>query len=70
MYNLTGIVNFPTGFNNTSASAIDNFFIDTTCLEDFMISPFPNNLSDHNAQILTINIRIHIYPDKQELIRK
>jgi hypothetical protein len=70
MYNLTGIVNFPTRFNNTSASAIDNFFIDTTRLEDFMISPFPNNLSDHDAQILTINIPIQIHPDKQELIRK
>jgi hypothetical protein len=58
MYNLTGIVNFPTRFNNTSASATDNFFIDTTRLEDFMISPFSNNLSDHDAQILTINIPI------------
>jgi hypothetical protein len=70
MYNLTGIVNFPTRFNNTSASAIDNFFIDTTRLEDFMISPFSNNLSDHDAQILTINIPIQIHPDKQELIKE
>jgi hypothetical protein len=56
MYNLTGIVNFPTRINNTSASAIDNLFMDISCFEDFSIIPFPN-LSDHEAQISTINIQ-------------
>ena len=70
MYNLTAIVNFPTRINNTSASAIDNFFMDISRLEDFLITPFLNNLSDHDAQILTINIPIQIHPDKRKFIRK
>jgi hypothetical protein len=58
MYNLTGIVNFPTRINNTSASALDNFFIDASCYEDFSVIPFWNDLSDHDAQTLTINIPV------------
>jgi len=56
MYNLTAIVNFPTRTNNASATAIDNFFIDISRIEDFLVTPLLNDLSDHNAQILTINI--------------
>jgi hypothetical protein len=48
MYNLISIVNFPTRINNTSASALDNFFIDASCCEDFSIIPFWNDLSDQN----------------------
>ena len=70
MYNLTAIVNFPTRINNTSASAIDNFFMDISRLEDFLVTPFLNDLSDHDAQILTINIPIRIHPDKPKFIRK
>jgi len=51
MYNLTAIVNFPTRINNTSASAIDNFFMDICRLEDFLVTPFLNDLPDHDAQI-------------------
>jgi hypothetical protein len=40
MYNLIGIVNFPTRINNTSASAIDNIFIDTSRFEDYSVIPF------------------------------
>jgi hypothetical protein len=70
MYNLTAIVNFPTRINNTPASAIDNFFMDISCLEDFLVTPFLNDLSDHYAQILTINFPIQIHPDKPKYIRK
>jgi hypothetical protein len=70
MYNLTSIVNFPTRINNTSASAIDNFFMDISCFEDFLVTPFLNDLFDHDAQILTINIPIQIHPDKTKFIRK
>jgi hypothetical protein len=38
MYNLTGIVNFPTRINTVSASAIDNFFTDISRLEDFTVT--------------------------------
>ena len=70
MYNLTAIVNFPTRINNTPASAIDNFFMDISRLEDFLVTPFLNDLSDHYAQILTINFPIQIHPDKPKFIRK
>ena len=40
IYNLTGIVNFPSRINNTSASAIDNIFIDISRFEDFSVFPF------------------------------
>ena len=70
MYSLTAIVNSPARINNTSASAIDNFFMDISRLEDFLVTPFLNDLSDHDAQILTINIPIQIHPDKPKFIRK
>ena len=40
IYNLTGIVNFPTRISNTSASAIGNIFIDISRFEDFSVFPF------------------------------
>ena len=70
MYNLTAIVNFPTRISNKSASTIDNFFIDISRLEDFLVTPFPNGLSDHDAQILTFKIPIQSHQHKTKLIRK
>jgi hypothetical protein len=70
MYNLTGTVNFPTRIIKASASAIDNFFIDTSRLVDFTVSPFANNLSDHDAQILMLNIPVQIHPNKSTLVRR
>jgi hypothetical protein len=70
MYNLTGIVNFPTRISNSSASVIYNVFIDTSRLEDFSIIPFPNDLSDHDAQILTINIPVQMQSDRSKFVRK
>ena len=70
MYNLTSIVDFPTRINNTSASAIDNFFMDITRLENFLVTLFPNDLSDHGEQILALKIPIQIHSDKTKLKRK
>lgn len=70
MYNLTGIVNFPTRITNSSASAIDNIFIDISRLQDFSIIPFPNDLSDHDAQILTINIPVQMQSARTKFTRK
>jgi hypothetical protein len=70
MYNLISIVNFPVRINNTSASALDNFFIDASRYEDFPVIPFWNDLSDHDAQILTINIPVQKQSVRSKLIRK
>jgi hypothetical protein len=52
LYNLVGIVDFPTRLSNTSTTAIDNIFIDVSTFHDYLFTPFPNGLSDHDAQIL------------------
>ena len=70
MYNLTALVNFPTRICKSSASVIDNFFMDISRLEDFLVTSFSNDLSDHDAQILTINIPIQIHPNKPKFARK
>src|SRR5215510_4603909 len=44
--------------------------MDISRFEDFLVTPFLNYFSDHDAQILTINIPIQIHPDKPKLIRK
>jgi hypothetical protein len=54
-YNLCSIVNFPTTVTNTSATAIDNFFIDNHSKEIYSIHSLTNGLSDHDAQVLTLN---------------
>jgi len=41
-----------------------------TYFKDFSVTPFLNNLSDHDAQILTINIPIQIHPDNPKLVRR
>jgi len=53
MYNLIGTVNFPTRITNTSFSAIDNIFVDKR--SNYTIKPYINGLSDHDAQLLTLN---------------
>jgi hypothetical protein len=54
LYNLVGIVDFPTRLTNTSTTAIDNVFIDVSGFHDYVVTPFPNGLSDHDAQILVL----------------
>jgi hypothetical protein len=70
MYYLICIVNSPVRINNTSASALDNFFIDASRYKDFSVIPFWNDLSDHDAQILTINIPVQKQSVRSKLIRK
>jgi hypothetical protein len=53
-FNLTSIVSFPTRIQNSSNSAIDNIFIDSSRLEHISIKPVINGLSDHDAQLLVI----------------
>jgi len=54
-YNLTSIINFPTRIQNTSATAIDNIFIDVSHFEGYTITPVIIGGSDHDAQLLTIS---------------
>ena len=70
MYNLTGIVDFPTRISHTSATAIDNFIIDISCFEDYSVIPLANDLSDHDAQILTIRTSVHNLSDRLITTRK
>jgi exonuclease III len=70
MYNLTGIIDFPTRINLTTVSAIDNIFIDISRFKNFLVLPFSNDLSDHDAQILTIKIPIQTQSDKPKSIRR
>jgi hypothetical protein len=64
------MTNFPTRIGNSSASAIDNIFIDISRLKDFSIIPFPNDLSDHDAQILTINIPVQMQSHRSKFTRE
>ena len=64
-YNLTGIVNFPTRINGTSFTAIDNIFFDTSCFEEYTVSPLINDLSDHDRQIVRIKAIFQTQSDKQ-----
>jgi hypothetical protein len=54
--NLCSIVNFPTRIRPPSLSTIDNVFIDNSFLNKYDIAPLINSLSDHDAQLLTIQI--------------
>jgi exonuclease III len=51
-YGLYSTIQFPTRITNSSASAIDNIFINTVKFNDFNIHPLINGVSDHDAQIL------------------
>jgi hypothetical protein len=48
-------VNFATRVQNSSSAAIENIFIDSTRLTSSCTSPIVNGLSDHDAQIPTVN---------------
>ena len=54
-YNLTAIVHFPTRFQDMSSTMIDNIFTDTLKISTYTVLPFVNGLSDHDAQLSTIN---------------
>ena len=52
---MTSTVNFPTRIQKNSATAIDNIFINFSKFDEYIISPLVNGLSDHDAQLITIN---------------
>jgi len=59
-YNLIGTVSFPTHKSKASTNAIDNIFITST--KNYNINPHINGLSDHEAQIITVE---NMVPTKQ-----
>jgi hypothetical protein len=69
-YNLKSIVNFPTRISNSSTSALDNFFVEVSRFEDFSVILFGNDLSDHEAQILTINISAQRHFSRPKFLRR
>jgi hypothetical protein len=54
MFNLKGTVSFYTRITSTSATTIDNIFIDKD--SSYLISPWINGLSDHDTQILRLEV--------------
>jgi len=54
-YDLSHTVDFATRTQNKSSTAIDNIFVDSSRLGSTIISPLINGLSDHDAQLPTIN---------------
>jgi len=69
--NLSSIINFPTRVQNTSATAIDNIFIDVSQLDSYMVTLIINGVSDHDAQLLTISTECsHVSIHKFKTIRK
>jgi hypothetical protein len=58
LYNLYGIVNFPTRTTESSSTAIDNFFKDKGKNAKYSISPIYNGLSDQDAQLLVLHSAI------------
>jgi exonuclease III len=54
-YNLTHTVIFATRIQNNSSTAIDNIFVDSIRLNSSSTSPIINGLTDHDAQLLTVN---------------
>jgi len=70
-YNLTSIINFPTRVQNTTATAIDNIFIDVSQFESYTVTPTINGMSDHDAQLLIINTDYSCVPiHKFKTVRK
>jgi hypothetical protein len=65
LYNLSSRADFPTRIQNNSATAIDNIFIGTNRMDNYTVNPLFNDLSDHDAQLLTFNT-IKVYSHKQQ----
>ena len=65
-----GIVDFPPRISHISATATDNIFIGITCYEDYHVSPFINDLSDHDVQVLTLKIPVHKNADRLKMTSK
>jgi hypothetical protein len=70
VHNLTGIVNFPTRINGTSATTIDNTFLEISHFEDYSVCPFINDLSDYDGQIVKIKTVFQTHTDGINIVRK
>jgi hypothetical protein len=55
---ITAVVTFPTRFQGTSSTTINNIFIDNSKIPNYTVSPFINGLSDHDAQLLIKDITL------------
>jgi hypothetical protein len=55
-YNLFSTIDFPTRIYNDSNSAVDNVFIDITRLNNYQVFLLINGLSEHDLQIMILNI--------------
>ena len=66
-HNLTGIVNFPTRITDSSASAVDNIFLNLTRFEDYLVYPLKNDLSDHDGQIVKTNIEFPTFTEGKKI---
>jgi exonuclease III len=49
-------VSFPTRMQGSSSTSIDNIFIDNTSYSNYSILSLHNGLSDHEGQMLTVDI--------------
>jgi len=70
MYNLMGTVHFLTRINHSTASAIDNIIFYISQFVNYLVNPLTNDLSDHDAQILTLKIPVHRHSERLQFIRK
>jgi len=60
-------VNFTTRCQKNSATAIDNIFIDIDRKNNYSICPIINGLSDHDAQLITLNT-ISLKPPTKQIV--
>jgi len=58
--NLTQAVTFPTRICNNKGTLIDSIFLDNTKLANISVHSFDSGLSDHIAQILTLDNMSHL----------
>ena len=70
LYNLNALVDFPTRISQSTASAIDNIIIDISQFDDYSVYPLANDLSDHDAQTLTLKIPTKKQRELIKLVRK
>jgi hypothetical protein len=67
-YNLSHTVNYVTRIQNSSSTAMENIFVDSTRLSSSCTSPIVNGLSVHDAQFLAVNTsttKVNLIPLKQ-----
>jgi len=70
MYNLMCTVHFSARINHSTASAIDNIIFDISQFVNYSVNPLTNDLSDHDAQILTLQIPVHRHSERLQFIKK